>query len=105
MGIERDQTDSERRADEEAKELAFQQAYVCVIVMAVLSLYCGERLSSDVHVNILSLPLGLTAHCVPLCLRTSLLSRGGSSSLSTTAPPWHRGGQNQLAHYSLPNCL
>lgn len=29
MGIERDQTDSERRADEEAKELAFQQAYVC----------------------------------------------------------------------------
>ena len=102
MGIERDQTDSERRADEEAKELAFQQAYVCVIVM-----YYGERLSSDihVHVNILSLPLGLTVHCVPLCLRTSLLSRGGSSSLSTTAPPWHRGGQNQLAHYSLPNCL
>jgi len=39
MGIEREQTDSERRADEEAKELAFQQAYVCVIVLALLSLY------------------------------------------------------------------
>jgi len=39
MGIEREQTDSERRADEEAKELAFQQAYVCVIVLALISLY------------------------------------------------------------------
>ena len=42
-GIERDQTDSERRADEETKELAFQQAYV--IVLSVCFISCGEQLA------------------------------------------------------------
>ena len=42
-GIERDQTDSERRADEETKELAFQQAYV--IVLSVCFMSCGEQLA------------------------------------------------------------
>lgn len=81
-----DEPDSDRRADEEMKELAFQQAYVWGVQHRVMVNH------SVVLMCLRLLPLGLTVRCVPLCPRTSLHSKGDSSKWPTSAPHWLRGG-------------